>query len=100
MGVEHHCFMKPSSWDKQPGLVLPLKRAARQRSQTNYSSKDVPGLDVSHYTHALPKGVARSFTKRLWRFKDFCSDVGVGCGWPSDLLTAGDQSGALSSLQA
>jgi hypothetical protein len=48
----------------------------------------------------IKKGVARSFTKRLWRFKDFCSDVGVGCGWPSDLLTAGDQSGALSSLQA
>jgi hypothetical protein len=32
--------MKPSSWDKQLGLALPLKSAASQSDQTNNPSKD------------------------------------------------------------
>jgi hypothetical protein len=48
--------MKPSSWDKQPGLAFPLEPAARQSNQTNNPSKNVAGLDVSHHTHAFPKG--------------------------------------------
>ena len=32
--------MKPSSWDKQLGLPLPLKSAASQSDQTNNPSKD------------------------------------------------------------
>jgi hypothetical protein len=48
--------MKPSSWDKQLGVVLPLEPAARQRNQTHNPSKNVAGLDVSHHTQAFAKG--------------------------------------------
>jgi hypothetical protein len=57
-GVEHNCFMKPSSWDQQLGLALPLERAARQSNQT----KDEVGLDVSHHTHIFPRGGEKFFS--------------------------------------
>jgi hypothetical protein len=45
--------MKPSSWDKQLGLVSPRERAASQSDQTNTPSKNKVrnevGLDVSHH---------------------------------------------------
>ena len=52
--------MKPSSWDKQRGLALPLERAAGQSNQTNNLSENVVGLDVSHHTHVF-RGAGRSF---------------------------------------
>jgi len=55
-GVEHHGFMKPSSWDQQLGLALPLERAAGQSKQTKNPSKDEVGLDVSHHTRIFPRG--------------------------------------------
>ena len=59
-GVERHCFMKPSSWDKQLGLALPLKSAASQSDQTNIPSKNVVryevGLDVSHHARISQRG--------------------------------------------
>ena len=55
-GVEHHCFMKPLSWDKQLGLALPLKCAAIQNGQTNNPSRNETGLDASHHIRILPKG--------------------------------------------
>src|SRR6266566_9596052 len=60
-GVEHHCFMKPSSWDKQLGLALPLERAAGQSRQTNNPSKNEVGLDVSHHTRVFPRGGEKLF---------------------------------------
>jgi hypothetical protein len=61
-GVEHHCFMKPLSWDKQLGLALPLKHAAGQSNQTNNPSMDKDeagdelGLDASHHTRIFLRG--------------------------------------------
>ncbi len=48
--------MKPSSWDQQLGLALPLERAAGQSKQTKNPSKDEVGLDVSHHTRIFPRG--------------------------------------------
>jgi hypothetical protein len=53
--------MKPSSWDKQLGLALPLERAARQSNQTNNPSKNETGLDASHYTRISPRGGEKFF---------------------------------------
>jgi hypothetical protein len=53
--------MKPSSWDKQLGLALPLERAAGQSNQTTNPSKNDVGLDVSHHNHVFPKGAEKSF---------------------------------------
>src|SRR5713226_2986546 len=74
--------MKPSSWDKQRGLALPLERAAGQSNQTNNLSENVVGLDVSHHTHVF-RGAGRSFfldilfhrmsDSRCWRQLSFCS---------------------------
>jgi hypothetical protein len=54
--------MKPSSWDKQLGLVSPKESAASQSNQTNNPSKDEVGLDVSHHTRALPRGGEKFFS--------------------------------------
>ena len=54
--VEHDCFMKPSSWDKQLGLALP-----GQSNQTNNPSKNEVGLDVSHHTRIFPRGGEKVF---------------------------------------
>src|SRR2546427_12657603 len=74
-GVERHCFMKPSSWDKQLGLALPLERAAGQSRQTNNPSKNEVGLNVSHHTRVFPRGgqklffLTSSFIGRVqWRY--------------------------------
>jgi hypothetical protein len=53
--------MKPSSWDKQLGLVSPKESAASQSDQTNNPSKNEVGLDVSHHTRALPRGGEKFF---------------------------------------
>jgi hypothetical protein len=53
--------MKPSSWDKQLGMVSPLKSAAIQSGQTNHPSKDQVGLDVSHHIHLSPEGRRKYF---------------------------------------
>jgi hypothetical protein len=55
-GVERHCFMKPSSWDKQLGLASPLESAAIQSGQTNNPSKNEVGLDASHHTRIFLRG--------------------------------------------
>jgi|GEM_PF-1988503 len=60
-GVERHGFMKPSSWDKQLGLVLPQASAASQSDQTNNPSKNETGLDASHYTRISPRGGEKLF---------------------------------------
>jgi len=60
-GVEHHCFMKPSSWDKQLGLASPLKCAAIQSGQTNNPSRNETGLDASHHIHVSPEGRGKIF---------------------------------------
>jgi hypothetical protein len=60
-GVEHHGFMKPSSWDKQLGLALPQECAANQSGQTNNPSENDTGLDVSHNTRASPEGGGKYF---------------------------------------
>ncbi len=67
--------MKPSSWDKQLGLALPLERAAGQSRQTNNPSKNEVGLDVSHHTRVFPRGgqklffLTSSFIGRVqWRY--------------------------------
>ena len=60
-GVEHHCFMKPLSWDKQLGLRSPLESAASQSDETNHPSKNEVGLDVSHHTHVSPEGRGKYF---------------------------------------
>jgi hypothetical protein len=54
-------FMKPSSWNKQLGLALPLERAAGQSNQTNHPSKNEVGLDVSHHTRVFPRGGEKLF---------------------------------------
>ncbi len=53
--------MKPSSWDKQLGLALPLERAAGQSNQTNNPSKNETGLDVSHHIRISPRGGEKLF---------------------------------------
>ena len=53
--------MKPLSWDKQLGLVSPLKSAAIQSGQTNHPSKNEVGLDVSHHIHLSPEGRGKYF---------------------------------------
>ena len=53
--------MKPSSWDKQLGLALPLERAAGLSRQTNNPSKNEVGLDVSHHTRVFPRGGEKLF---------------------------------------
>ena len=53
--------MKPFSWDKQLGLVLPLERAAGQSDETNHPSKNEVGLDVSHHIHVSPEGRGKYF---------------------------------------
>ena len=53
--------MKPLSWDKQLGLVSPLKHAASQSNETNNPSKNETGLDVSHHTHVSPEGRGKYF---------------------------------------
>jgi len=58
---ERHCFMKPSSWDKQLGLAWPLERAAGQSNQTNNPSKKETGLDVSHHTRIFSRGGEKLF---------------------------------------
>ena len=54
--VEHDCFMKPSSWDKQLELALP-----GQSNQTSSPSKNEVGLDVSHHTRIFPTGGGETF---------------------------------------
>jgi hypothetical protein len=53
--------MKPSSWDKQLGMLSPLKSAAIQSGQTKHPSKKEVGLDVSHYIHLSPEGRGKYF---------------------------------------
>jgi hypothetical protein len=53
--------MKPSSWDKQLGMVSPLKSAAIQSGQTNHPSKNEVGLDVSHHIHLSLEGKGKYF---------------------------------------
>jgi len=58
--------MKPSSWDKQLGLALPLKSAASQSDETNNPSKNEVryevGLDVSHHTRISRRGGEKFFS--------------------------------------
>jgi len=53
--------MKPSSWEKQLGLVSPLKSAASQSGQTNNPSENETGLDASHHTDFSPEGRGENF---------------------------------------
>ncbi len=59
--------MKPSSWDKQLGLVSPLESAAIQSGQTNNPSmdkdeaEDEVGLDVSHHARISQRGGEKLF---------------------------------------
>jgi hypothetical protein len=53
--------MKPSSGDKQLGMLSPLKSAAMQSGQTNHPSQDEVGLDVSHHIHLPPGGEGEVF---------------------------------------
>jgi hypothetical protein len=53
--------MKPSSWDRQPGMLSPLKSAARQSGQTNHPSQNKVGLDVSHHIHLSLEGRGKYF---------------------------------------
>ncbi|HLN97911.1 MAG TPA: hypothetical protein VK208_05560, partial [Pyrinomonadaceae bacterium] len=53
--------MKPLSWDKQLGLVSPLKCAAIQSEQTNDPSRNETGLDASHHIHVSPEGSGKYF---------------------------------------
>ena len=54
--------MKPSSWDKQLGLVSPLESAAIQSGQTNNPSmdkdeaEDEVGLDAGPHTRIFLRG--------------------------------------------
>jgi hypothetical protein len=57
--------MKPSSWDKQLGLALPLKSAASQSDETNNPSKNEVRYEVgagckSPHPH-LPEGRGEVF---------------------------------------
>ena len=54
--VEHDCFMKPSSWDKQVGLALP-----GQSNQTNSPSKNEVGLGCKSPHPHLPQGRGEGF---------------------------------------
>ena len=54
--------MKPSSWDKQLGLALPLEHAEGQSHQTNSPSKNEVGLDVSHQTRISQRGGGKFFS--------------------------------------
>jgi hypothetical protein len=71
--------MKPSSWDKQLGLVSPRERAASQSDQTNTPSKNKVrnevGLDVSHHARISQRGGEMPFFLDIlfhrrvkWRF--------------------------------
>jgi hypothetical protein len=53
--------MKPSTWDRQLGMVSPLKSAAIQSGQTNDPSKNEVGLDVSHHIHLSLEGRGKYF---------------------------------------
>ena len=55
--------MKPSSWDKQLGLVSPRERAASQSDQTDQTNtpsknkvRNEVGLDVSHHARISQRG--------------------------------------------
>ena len=54
--------MKPSSWDKQLGLALPLERAAGQSNQTNNPSKNEVGLDATHHARISQRGEEKFFS--------------------------------------
>src|ERR1700730_7182966 len=53
--------MKPSSGDKQLGMLSPLKSAAMQSGQTKNPSQDEVGLDVSHHIHLSLEGRGKYF---------------------------------------
>jgi hypothetical protein len=53
--------MKPSSGDKQLGMLSPLKSAAMQSGQTNHPSQNEVGLDVSHHIHLSLEGEGKYF---------------------------------------
>ena len=53
--------MKPSSGDKQLGMLSPLKSAAMQSGQTKNPSQDEVGLDVSHHIHLSLEGSGKYF---------------------------------------
>jgi hypothetical protein len=53
--------MKPSSGDKQLGMLSPLKSAAMQSGQTNHPSQNEVGLDVSHHAHLSLEGRGKYF---------------------------------------
>ena len=59
-GVEPHCYMKPSSWDQQLGLALPLELA--ESSQINNPSDNETGLDVSHHACISPRAREKFFS--------------------------------------
>ncbi len=65
--------MKPSSWDKQLGLPLPLKSAASQSDQTNNPSKD----EVRNEVGANPSK------------DEVRNEVGAGCKSPRPHLSEG-----------
>src|ERR1039458_8526766 len=74
-GVEHRCFMKPSSWDKQLGLASPLECAASQSGQTNNPSKECGGAGCkSPYPH-LPEGRGEAFFLDILFHR--MSDIGI-----------------------
>ena len=52
--------MKPSNWDKQLELALPLESAVGQSEQKpNNPSKNEVGLDASHQTRVFLRGGER-----------------------------------------
>ena len=53
--------MKPSSGDKQLGMLSPLKSAAMQSGETNHPSQNEVGLDVSHHIHLSLEGRGKYF---------------------------------------
>jgi len=53
--------MKPSSGDKQLGMLSPLKSAAMQSGQTKNPSTNEVGLDVSHQACTSPEGRGKYF---------------------------------------
>jgi hypothetical protein len=67
--------MKPSSGDKQLGMLSPLKSAAMQSGQTNHPSKNEVGLDVSHHIHLSPEGRAKYFFLDILFHR--VSDIGI-----------------------
>jgi hypothetical protein len=60
--------MRPLSWDKRLGLVLPLESAAGRSDQTKHPSKDkdevgdAMGLDASHHTRIFRRGGENIFS--------------------------------------